>query len=269
MGSSERRILMDRKQLNRIAGLLLTIGGSLLAIVGVETRLRERFPLPERLFVTFLLIGCAFTGAGLLLLFLPIHTVHDTWRWLFGKAVYEPHAARREDLEHIHAFGIEEFGEVSPLESMKQWHKINRNMFHVMKCVRRGKLIRREKLIGFYSVIPLKRPAISLLEADSFDGANITNNLIVSERKGQRVEKPACIYIGSIAARGTAYARGMLVGELRGRLQAENELGVHLIYSRPVTQRGLDLLLQNNFEPVKPNLRDPLKHIYKRELSIE
>lgn len=174
---------MNKKQLNQIAVLLLTVGGGLLAIVGVETQLHQQFSsLPEGLFIICLVIGCVFTGCGLLLLLLPIDSARDSWRWLFGTAAYEPHVARRQDLEHIHAFGCQEFGEVSPLENMRQWYKINRNMFHVLKCVRKGKLIRREKLIGFYSIIPLKRPAISMLENDNFDGVKITNNLIVKEK---------------------------------------------------------------------------------------
>lgn len=259
---------MSKKQLNKVALLSLTVAGGLLAIVGVKTQLKEQFPsLPEGLFLLSLVIGFAFTGGGLLLLLLPIDTARDTWRWLFGRPTYEPRAARRDDLEDVYAFGCEEFGQVSPLENMKEWHRINRNLFHVMKCVRKGKLVRREKLIGFYSVIPLKKPALSLLENDNFDGLKITNNLIVREKDGQRLEKPACIYIGSIAARGNGYARGLVVGELRGFLRAETDQGVRLLYSRPITRRGLELLRQNKFEPVKPNFKEPLNHIYKRDSS--
>ena len=57
----------------------------------------------------------------------------------------------------------------------------------------------------------------------------------------------------------------VMVGELRGRLRAEGDQGIRLLYSRPVTQRGLELLLQNKFEPVKPNFKEPLRHIYKRD----
>lgn len=261
---------MTKKQLTHVSLALLAVGGGLVAIMAVKDPLRVQFPaLPEWFYTGCLVTGFVVTIFGILLLLLPIHWAMDTWRWLFGKSNFVAHAAKREDLEPIHLFGTEEFGEVSPLAKMKDWHKINGNIFHVMKRVRRGRLVARHTLVGYYTVIPLKQAAISFLDEDNFDGTKITDNLIVKERKGERLDRPACIYIGSIAARGSAYTRGLVMWELHGRLRAEKERGITLIYSRPVTDKGLELLKNNGFEPVKPPYNEALKHIYRCDLSSD
>jgi hypothetical protein len=258
---------MTKKQLNHIGLVLLAIGGGLIAIRAVKDPLTSQFPLLPDWFFTFSLVtGFVLTILGILLFILPIHTALDAWRWLFGKSVLVAHAARRDDLEHIHAYGVEEFGEVSPLDTMREWHKLNRNMFHLVKRVRKGKLVTRLTIVGYYSVIPLKHGAIPFLEEDNFDGTKITPNLIVKEKKGKRLDTTACIYIGSIAARGTPYARGRVMGELHGRIRVEQERGITAIYSRPVTERGYKLLSDYGFQPVKPPYKEPLKHIYKLSL---
>lgn len=262
---------MNKKQLNQLGLILLTVGGGgLIAIASIKPQLQQQVPfLPNWFYDSCVVIGLVVTIAGIVLLLLPIDSARRAWRWSFGKTTFVPRAANREDLEHIHFLGLEEFGEVSPVDKMKEWYKINRNIFHVMQRVRRGKLVQKENLIGYYSVIPLKRAAVPFLEDDNFDGTKITNNLIIRERKGQRAEPPACIYIGGIAARGSGYARGLVVGELVGRLNVEKDRGINLIYSTPVTTKGLELLTERRFEPVKPPLKEPLKHIYKLDFSAE
>ncbi|HYX28577.1 MAG TPA: hypothetical protein VE863_08420 [Pyrinomonadaceae bacterium] len=258
---------MSKRQLNHVGLVILAIGGGFIAIMAVKDQLIRQFPfLPDSFFRVSLVMGFVLTIVGILLFIIPIHWAVDSWRWMFGRSILMAHAARRDDLEHIHAYGVEEFGEVSPLDTMREWHKINRNMFHLVKRVRRGKLVTRLTIVGYYSVIPLKQTAIPFLDADNFDGTKITPNLIVKERNGRRQETAACIYIGSIAARGTPYARGRVVGELHGRIRVEQERGIRLVYSRPVTEKGLKMLTDNGFQPVRPNYQEPLKHIYKLNL---
>lgn len=258
---------MNRQKILEIGIVLLTVGGVFIAVMQVKNDLMTAVPLLQPWFFKLCLwLGIAMFTVGLLLLILlmmPVKTAQGVWWWLFGKKSYLPRRAQRDDLPDIHAFGCEEFGEVSPLGRMQSWYRINKDIFHVVHSVRKGRLVRYEKMVGYYSLLPLKAAAVPLLENDNFDGTKITDDLIVRERHGQRVEQPACVYVGSIAARGSDYAKGIVMGGLFNRVSLERERGVRLVYSRPVTQRGLELLLDNKFEPVKQTDNDPLKHIYK------
>lgn len=259
---------MNRKKILESGIVLLTVGGVFIAAVQVRIDLMEVMPfLTPSFFKLCLWLGIVMFTLGLLLLLfllLPIETAGAVWRWFFGKKVINPsRLAQRDDLPDIYAFGCEEFGDVSPLEKMREWHRLNKRLFYLVTSVRRGRFVRQERMIGYYTLIPLKAAAVPLLEDDNFDGRHITADFIVREKKGVLLERPACIYIGSVAARGSKFAQGRVMGELLSRIQHELNKGVGRIYSRPVTRRGLELLLDNNFEPVKPHDSDPLNHIYR------
>jgi len=258
---------VNRKRVLELSVVFLTVGGVLIAVMQVKSDLVNVMPfLTPSFFKVCLVLGFVLCALGLLLLLLlalPVETAHEVWRWVFGEKKHDPRRAQRDDLEDIHAFGCIEFGEVSPLDKMKDWYKINKDIFHVVYSVRKGRFGKYEKMVGYYSVLPLKAAAVPLLEADNFDGTKITDDLIVREKRGVRQEQPACVYVGSVAARGSSYAKGWVMSGLYNRLILERERGVRRVYSRPVTQKGLELLLRYNFEPVNPSHRGQLKHIYK------
>jgi hypothetical protein len=266
---------VTKKKFIEFGAIFATIGAGLIALHQEETSLSHKFPhIPSWVYDACLLLGVFIFGAGTLsviaALMLPTETLRAGWERFFGRVVFVPRRAKRDDLSAIYEFCHKAFdGQVSPVNRMKEWHRINPNIFFLVHRVKKVAGVKTiNQLIGYYCLIPLNNKALSFLEDDSFDGTKISKDFVIhSDRLGKRSDLPAAIYIGGIAAVGSAYAKGFVEGELHASLRAERDKGVCLIYSRPVTRKGLKLLKKYGFEPVDPSIEEQLHHIHKYDFA--
>jgi hypothetical protein len=140
------------------------------------------------------------------------------------------------------------------LNQTKALYNLNNRMYWMVMS-RQKRLFGLEfgsKLLGYFTVVPLAREAIPLLEGDEF-GVQHFNKDYVSKKGGN----VAAVYIGSIAARRRvgphAISRlAFIIGEYRND-------GVP-VYTRPVTKTGMRLMSEWGFAPVREPGRN---HIYK------
>lgn len=243
------------------AKTFVPVGAALLAISARRTDLKQKgVELPDWVFFIAFLLGVCFVLVGLIGMVVPFTVIKEWASSLVEAPRFKCRLARRNELEQLHQFAEEFFGDsIASVESMRQWHRKNPQLFYLVheSTVRGGKTT--DLLVGFFDLIPLTKRAVELLEKEELNGATFSEHHIVKPN-GQ----PAAVYVAAIATRSFS-AKHWILGKVEERLDRYLRRGL-TIYGRPVTQTGLRLVKKHDFVPVSPQARGTeLLRIYKLE----
>lgn len=146
----------------------------------------------------------------------------------------ESYPARISDLKTINEFAQREFGErVSELQLMKRWWRVNDLVFHIISRVTILKGGRREEMVGYFCVIPLKGAVLEKLCKGEITGADIGAEFIAKQDQA-----PEAVYIGGVAGVDQA-SRGSALHFLSAHLNLFAEDKPVRVLTRPVTDDGL------------------------------
>lgn len=124
---------------------------------------------------------------------------------------------------------------------MKRWHSRNPNIFRLV--VEANPFTGASKIVASFKAVPLKNVTIAFLELEALTGTNLPVEHIVKP-KG----KPSAWYIGDLVSTDRASAIAIMremVEYLSANLQPDTP-----IYARGLTEKGLALLRDFQFEPV-------------------
>ncbi|HEY0546935.1 MAG TPA: SIR2 family protein [Pyrinomonadaceae bacterium] len=170
---------------------------------------------------------------------------------------YELRAVRREEIPALREFCVKLLGnEISSVEKMIEWHDKNPDIFNILLQARAVSTESLKDIVGYYCIIPLNEEAAKLIHNENITGAMFSIDHIVPKGK-----KPAAIYIGGIAAEKQGKARAYIIGSIVQQLSKIRSRGIP-IYSRPITDEGLNLLHGYSFVPVN-YASSSLNHVHK------
>lgn len=167
--------------------------------------------------------------------------------------------AKRNELDEFLPFYQSVIGgPLPPMNEIKRTLKANSEIIRLLERVKRGPGKESRRLVGFCSVLPITRSAVTLFEREELDGLKLTRAHVCTPR-----ESPAAIYIGSIGAKG-AEARAAILSYALGVMHDQASHGVRYVYTRPTTREGLRVAKQYGFMPVASNVdRNALGRVYK------
>jgi len=249
--------------------LLITLGSAALAVFSARSQIdrvvvKTGRNVPDLLYLLLLLGGVIFTVIGIVIItvVLPLHSMLNVIKTRVKRCWRSPRFACRpansDELEDLLTFGRSFFGDdIADIDQIKEWHAKNPTLFYLVHKVSKSRGTKTERLVGFFDVIPVTKKAASLLEEEKVNGTTFRPEHIVKPNGS-----PAAIYVAAVAARGPR-AQVWVLSKLEAYVEKSRNKGLH-VYTRPVTERGLQLAKQYDFNPVSPGTDDDeLLRIYK------
>lgn len=240
----------------------LTVGGLLVALYPMRVDIDAHLAaLPPRVYDGGLTIGLVLCLVGLILVVVGVlqrlavlssqmKRVREYLATLLSDPRFEHVPATEDQFEAVFEYSQEEFqGEIEAevKQRMRQWHAKNPEYLWVIQRVVKAGGAEKRRLVGFFSLFPLKKQATKRCDRGELFGAQISVDDIL--RPGAT---PAGVYIGAIAGRGKL-AQGVAIGALMERLNTLLKRG-GAVYTRPVTEIGLRRVRKYGFVPVRPDV---------------
>lgn len=248
---------MNRVDRNWIVGILVgggpIVAGLSNAQVSVEVYFGEL--IPEVVWISLPVVGVLMLLAGIVLWF----SIRIRIPALMPN--YEGYRAKESELKTIHDFATNFFGsDVSPLRRMTQWYRKNPEIFKVIYKVKRNHNGNSKKFVGYYCIMPISLEAIEKLKSKEITGADFQPEHILSIK-----ENPPAIYVGAIAASGLL-AQGNTRSILHNDISNYWAPKTRAIYTRPITEKGLELIEEYGFTSVDPQSAGKKDELYVKEL---
>ena len=251
---------MTRK--NEVGFSALALAGTFLTTYSIKNAINDSLRvLPNWVYTIILIVGIFFFILSLAILLLPPRLLEMVMNIdILSDPDFDCRPAKRSELKFVYDFSKEEIGgEMSPLPQMTHWYNKNRSIFWILIHTKSRKWGNVQKRVGYFSVMPLTENARKLIEREELNGLKFTTEHMV-----KKDEQPAAIYIGGIAAKRLPFrSRAILLTYLKEHMRRARERGVSLVYSRPVNEDGLRILLKNGFAPVADLPGNELNRIYK------
>jgi pimeloyl-ACP methyl ester carboxylesterase len=164
--------------------------------------------------------------------------------------------ARLEDLPALKAMASAFFGEDISSDS-EAAEFVNHGLIIVSRHVIAGRNEKRERVMGYFCVVPLSDESAEGVMNGSLRGRHLTVREIPKQAKAKNA------YVGAIAAYDH-YSRAVVLEALKLQIEQLRVRGVKVLLTRPYTKRGLALVDKYAFRPVdKPGLGE----LYVRELN--
>jgi hypothetical protein len=245
---------MTRRGIRDLSLVLFTLGGAITGVFAFRDRVAVYLDLPAAAFDIGLLVGIVLTVASaavwlLARLHLPLATL------------YYPAAVRPDQLQELYGFISGTLDGVAPYEVFRAWYDKNPEVIRAVVRERAYPLLRKRRVVGFYSLFPVSREARDLLSRNILKGTALEPAHILP--KGR---KPAALYIGAIGAKGRR-GREATLQFLMGQLASEVERRCSLVFTRPMTPDGLRLARKYGFREVEADTFDRSDTIYVRDFS--
>jgi hypothetical protein len=247
--------MIDKQRIAIGAGLI-GVGGSLLSLGASEVEEKFRsLGLPTGLSSAGIYFGAFLLAMGVAFIVVSVE--------LPGRSIvrYEFRRIRRNELRPLLRFARRLLGQAPSLNQVKDLYNTNPNAIWVAERVKEHSAsgITSTKVVGFFTIVPLTDKAMRLVEEERLDGLHFTSEHIAGPK-----QKPAALYLGSVAAKGFQ-ARAEILAYVRGRIEDEVERGSGIVYTRPISRDGLRLATKYSFLPVAENsASNELGRIYKK-----
>lgn len=183
--------------------------------------------------------------------------------WLYRGVIESFRSLKRSELQDLVPFFDRVVGGERPsLNELKKIFNANSDVFKVLEKVVQYNQKKRSELVGFCTIVPMKRDAEQLLATEQLNGLRMNAEHIASSMKQARV-----LYIGSIGAQGSK-PRAAVLNYVLGVMDDAAGHGVRKVYTRPVTKDGLRVALRYGFEPVMADAKpDELKRLYALDIG--
>lgn len=249
---------MNRVGRNSLVGGLVVIGSALLASPSAKEGIAQIFPgsVPATVWTLLPAIGFLFLVLAAVLwvvIRVPVPALMPN---------YEGYVAREGELKGVHELAERYLGSnVSHLNRMISWHRINPEIFKVIYRVTRTRWSKSKKMVGYYCIIPINGEAVEKLTRKEITGAEFQSEHIVSD--GRTAE---AVYIGAIVAAGM-FAQGNTRSLLHSELTGQRSKRTCIAFTRPTTKHGMRLVREYRFTAVDPAEDGELDALYKKDLS--
>jgi hypothetical protein len=160
-------------------------------------------------------------------------------------------------IDALRGFAVRHMGgSIAPAEVLRGWLTANPRIFYRLNEVIDTGLTTTSRLVGYYSLRPVTRTAVALLDSCQLDGATLLPEHILPPDA-----TPGAIYIGGVAA-SESIARAAVLFYLKIEVNRFRGMGVRTFYTKPITPDGARLALKHGFTPiVAPN--GDTKHVYR------
>lgn len=166
----------------------------------------------------------------------------------------------RSELVELLKYAKNHVGQVPTLRTAKKIFKITPNAFYVAERQRALFGYKISRCVGMFSLLPLTRAAVSLLEDGNLDALRFTSEHIATSN-----DSTAALYVGTVIGDGKP-VQGQVVAYLMSLIDQRARDGIAIVYTRPITNDGLKLARRYEFEPVEEGVpQNELGHVYKRE----
>lgn len=176
-------------------------------------------------------------------------------------ARYSARPAKRSELDPIQDLAEKYLPkeEVPSRNDTKQLFKKHPKGFYVVEKRKTRGTDERRKIVGFFTLGPINQLGAKELHK----GKPFREEFLARSFKS---DQAVGVYIGSVVGvRGMA--EGVATSYLLGRLDNLSDYGLHKVYTRPITMKGLELAKREYFEPVRDDVGpNELKHIYFRDM---
>jgi hypothetical protein len=137
------------------------------------------------------------------------------------------------------------------------------NILRVVRRVAQNGDERRERLSGYFCVIPLSSEAAEFVRTDRLRGGEINLSHVPANSA-----TAAALYIGAVAARDWS-SRAVVIEALQNHVLSALKGGVRRVLTRPMTEEGLRLVQGKNVQghSFRPIGSPGIDHLY--ELSVQ
>lgn len=160
-------------------------------------------------------------------------------------------------IEALRKFAVKHMGpSIAPTETLLSWVRVNPRVFQSLTEVVQADDQITSTIVGYFSLRPISRAAVELLESGQIDGAALLPEHVLPYHV-----PPAAVYIGGVAAKDLQ-ARAALILTIKGEVRHFREKGVTTFYTKPLTGDGLRLAMKNGFLPVSAGRPDD-KGVYR------
>ncbi len=133
---------------------------------------------------------------------------------------------------------------IAPADTLRSWMAVNPRLFFGLTEVAESGGQTSKPLVGYYSLRPVTRRAVELLDSCRIDGAGMLPEHIIPPD-----DLPEAGYIGGVVATG-GLARAALLFYLAIDLRRYRAQGVKRFYAKPLTPDGVRLMNKDGFRPV-------------------
>jgi len=175
------------------------------------------------------------------------------------KRKHECRPARIEELPFINELAVRLFGnEVSSLQLMQEWWRINPNIFWILRRVTTAPAYRNEEVVGYFCVLPVVVGTGDQIRKGELTGATIPPSSIVPP-----AERCETVYVGAIAGTDMR-SKAFISLSLTTHLEQLASSGPLEVLTRPVTADGLRLV-EGEMTPVTDS---GLGHVYHATLGM-
>lgn len=162
------------------------------------------------------------------------------------EAFLELNHAQRYDIVPIHMIAHRQISRtISPVARAERLLTKNSSCYWTLRMFflyRNGSI--KSKVVGYFSMHPLNEEAAKRVASGQLTGLDLDEEHIVAP-----TEKPFAVYVGGIAGNNT-YARGMLMFNLSKKLYDAKKKGVHYVFARGATDKGVNLLENWGFSKI-------------------
>jgi hypothetical protein len=238
--------LYRRRQLTIVAASLCSLGISVLAVAQVPKAQLERImrrSIPDSLLDGIVIAALSLIALGVLSWVLSrILTIERDVIYLSG-------TPDSTELEGVRALAVKEFGEsFATVTTLRRWLSHRKDSVVVVHKYTQSLFRQTRRLKGFFIILPLTEHAVELFRSGQTNGASFLTEHIPLDRNGTYG-----VYVaGIVATDGSAKACSLLA--LHRELERFREAGVKTALTRPTSERGLELALRYNMQPLLQNV---------------
>lgn len=249
---------MLREKTKKLCTLGITIGLGFAAVAQMDGYIQKligrKLPLYLAPSIAGIGVTMAVTGA-IVYLFCKLNFQPET-------SHFECYPAKGRDLPAIYQLAFSLFGDdVSPLQSMIQWHEKNKYIFHTLYAVKSSTYERRKRIVGYFALLPLKETAIRRLESGSARAKHLSTDDIHFYD-----ENWDAVFIGAVVAIGFR-ARATILSLVQREITSFCVQKTSLFYTRPITNDGLRLVKKFNFLSIDPSKQGEADVVYRIKLE--
>lgn len=158
---------------------------------------------------------------------------------------FQPEFIIGDGLAALREFAIENIQQtIAPLETLQGWLAVNPGIFYGLHELERTGNQVTSTLVGYYSLRPINRTGMQLLDSGKTDGASLLPEHILPAGS-----PPSAVYIGGVAA-GSAMARAAILFYLYIEARRFRAQGVNVFYTYPASDDGRRLAMDKGFVPI-------------------
>ncbi|GJM17460.1 MAG: hypothetical protein DHS20C13_27870 [Thermodesulfobacteriota bacterium] len=226
----------------------LTISGFCIAFPEAYEKVLETYfgKIPDDFYRVIFIGGILFLIAAISIL---IHAFFAHLRDIFPDNEYDCSVVSYNEISQFlecckYFIGCSE-NELPTIERVQSWYLKNKNILYFVKKKKNHRFCNSEKIVGCFGILPVtidtaKKLSTNCIKGNEFQPENVT----------KPTEAPAGYYIGVVAANNNSRDKYNTLLSTKANILGKIDNHKVPIYTRPMTEKGFQLVCRHKFKPV-------------------